>query len=186
MSTLTLRRAADYIAMPWKNGGGTTQEIARDAGIDLEGFGWRVSVASIGESGEFSRFSGYQRVITVITGAGMLLNIDGVAQPELLALQPFAFKGDSLVECRLLNGPISDFNLIYSPERFHARLQWVDGPQRFFSSAQTVLVFSVGDQVQVQDQRLGRHDCWQIDANTDLLDISVVGPCCLIELTQRG
>ncbi|MFV3016937.1 HutD family protein, partial [Pseudomonas sp. KHB2.9] len=142
--------------------------------------------ADIGESGGFSSFAGYQRVITVINGAGMVLTVDGEEQRGLLPLQAFAFKGDSQVSCRLISGPIRDFNLIYSPQRYHARLQWVDGGQRFFSTAQTVLVFSVADEVTVLGQVLGHHDCLQVDGNAGLLDISVTGRCCIIELTARG
>ncbi|RTY02700.1 HutD family protein [Pseudomonas sp. C 49-2] len=185
MSSVKVWRAAEYVRMPWKNGGGSTEEITRDAGAGLDGFGWRLSIADIAESGGFSTFAGYQRVITVIQGAGMALTVDGEEQRGLLPLQAFAFKGDSQVSCRLITGPIRDFNLIYSPQRYHARLQWIDGEQRFFSTAQTVLVFSVADEVKVLDHKLGHHDCLQVDGNTGLLDISVSGRSCIIELTAR-
>ena len=84
MSELTVLRAADYPRMPWKNGGGSTEEITRDAGEGLDGFGWRLSIADIGESGSFSRFDGYQRVITVLQGAGMHLQVDGEQSRALL------------------------------------------------------------------------------------------------------
>ncbi|EFQ65578.1 protein of unknown function DUF886 [Pseudomonas fluorescens WH6] len=184
MSSVKVWRAADYVRMPWKNGGGSTEEITRDAGAGLDGFGWRLSIADIAESGGFSTFAGYQRVITVIQGAGMVLTVDGEEQRGLLPLQAFAFKGDSQVSCRLITGPIRDFNLIYSPQRYHARLQWIDGEQRFFSTAQTVLVFSVADEVKVLDQKLGHHDCLQVDGNTDLLEVTVSGRCCVIELSN--
>lgn len=186
MTTVNLWRATQYVRMPWKNGGGSTEEITRDAGAGLDGFGWRLSIADITESGGFSTFAGYQRVITVIQGAGMVLTVDGEEQRGLLPLQPFAFKGESQVSCQLTSGPIRDFNLIYSPQRYHARLQWVDGIQRLFSTAQTVLVFSVADEVKVLEHTLGHHDCLHIDGNTGLLDISVSGRSCIIELTQIG
>ena len=186
MSEINVWRAADYVRMPWKNGGGSTEEISRDAGTGLDGFGWRLSIADIAESGGFSTFAGYQRVITVIKGAGMVLTVDGEEQRGLLPLQPFAFKGESQVSCRLITGPIRDFNLIYSPQRYHARLQWVDGVQRFFSTAQTLLVFSVADEVTVLGEKLGHYDCLQVDGNTELLEISVTGRCCIIELTALG
>lgn len=50
-------RAEGYPRMPWKNGGGSTEEIARDAGAGLDGFGWRLSIADITESGGFSTFA---------------------------------------------------------------------------------------------------------------------------------
>ena len=53
MSAIKTLRAADYPRMPWKNGGGSTLEIVKDAGKGLEGFGWRLSIADIAESGGF-------------------------------------------------------------------------------------------------------------------------------------
>lgn len=47
MSQLRVLRACDYPRMPWKNGGGFTAEITRDAGEGLDGFGWRLSIADI-------------------------------------------------------------------------------------------------------------------------------------------
>jgi len=187
MSQRTVLRAASYPRMPWKNGGGSTEEITRDAGTGLDGFGWRLSIADIAESGGFSSFAGYQRIITVLQGAGMTLQVDGNTTRALRAFDPFAFSGESQVACTLLNGAIRDFNLIYAPNRYRARLQWIDAKQRLFSSAGIVLVFSVveGLNVVVGDTSdlLGKHDCLQLETNDELLEISVDGPCCLIELT---
>ena len=182
-------RAKDYPRMPWKNGGGSTEEITRDAGTGLDGFGWRLSIADIAESGGFSTFAGYQRVITVLQGDGMTLRVDGQDTPALLPLEPFAFSGESQVSCTLLGGPIRDYNLIYARQSYDARLQWLAGEQRFFSSAGTVLVFSVTDALEVKvgnsAQQLGRHDCLQVDGNAGLLEVSSGGNCCVIELIAR-
>jgi environmental stress-induced protein Ves len=189
MNVTKVLRANDYPRMPWKNGGGSTEEITRDAGTGLEGFGWRLSIADIGESGGFSTFAGYERVITVLQGEGMTLRVDGQDTRPLLPLDPFAFSGESQVSCTLLGGAIRDFNLIYAPQRYNARLQWLDGEQRFFSSAGTVLVFNVTELLEVKagdsDAQLGRHDCLQLDGNAGLLEVSTNGPCCVIELTAR-
>lgn len=189
MSQLKVLRAADYPRMPWKNGGGSTEEITRDAGTGLDGFGWRLSIADIGESGGFSTFAGYERVITVLQGDGMTLTVDGQDARPLLPLDPFAFSGESQVSCTLLGGAIRDFNLIYAPKRYGARLQWLDGEQRFFSEAGTVLVFSVSQALELKVgnsvSQLGRHDCLQLDGNTGLLEVSSNGPCCVIELAAR-
>ena len=119
----------------------------------------------------------------------MSLTVDGQDARPLLPLDPFAFSGESQVSCTLLGGAIRDFNLIYAPQRYSARLQWLEGEQRFFTSAGSVLVFSVTEQLEVRlsegPQQLGRHDCLQLDANRGLLEISVNGPCCVIELTQH-
>jgi len=187
-------RAVDYPRMPWKNGGGSTEEITRDAGEGLDGFGWRLSIADIGESGGFSVFAGYQRIITVLQGAGMVLNVDGQDTPSLLPTDPFAFSGDSQVSCTLIDGPIRDFNLIYSPKRYSARLHWLDVqlPQRLFSSANTLLLFSVSDQLSAfvgdhAQQTLGHHDCLQVENDGSLFEIVLQATDrshgCLIELT---
>jgi uncharacterized protein len=195
MTQLTLLRAVNYPRMPWKNGGGSTEEITRDAGEGLDGFGWRLSIADIGESGGFSVFAGYLRIITVLQGAGMTLNIDGQDSEALLPSDPFAFSGDSQVSCTLLDGPIRDFNLIYAPTRYRARLQWIDvlQPQRFFTSANAFLVFSAAEQMAANvaehpPQLLDRHDCLQLDnPEGSLLEVVLYAPrasrCCVIELT---
>jgi environmental stress-induced protein Ves len=190
MSQLKVLRAIDYPRMPWKNGGGSTEEITRDGGADLDGFGWRLSIADIGESGGFSTFAGYERVITVLQGDGMTLSVDGQSTRALLPLDPFAFSGESQVSCTLLGGPIRDFNLIYAPQRYRARLQWLDGEQRFFSESGTLLVFSMTEALEVKvgnsASQLGRHDCLRLDGNAGLLEVSSNGPCCVIELTARS
>ncbi|MFJ7284312.1 HutD family protein [Pseudomonas sp. NPDC099000] len=189
MNEVKVLRAKDYPRMPWKNGGGSTEEITRDAGVGLDGFGWRLSIADIAESGGFSMFAGYERVITVLQGDGMTLRVDGQDTQPLLPLEPFAFSGESHVTCTLLGGPIRDFNLIYAPQRYDARLQWLDGEQRFFTSAGTVIVFSVTDALEAKvgshDAQLGRHDCLRLDGNVGLLEVSSNGLCCVIELTAR-
>ncbi|UVJ44350.1 HutD family protein [Pseudomonas sp. LS1212] len=190
MSQLKVLRAADYPRMPWKNGGGSTEEITRDAGKGLDGFGWRLSIADIAESGGFSSFAGYERIITVLQGDGMTLRVDGHSTRKLLPFDAFAFRGESAVSCNLLGGAIRDFNLIYAPQRYRARLQWFDvrEPVRLFSSASTVLVFSAAEQLQVELGRheaalLGEYDCLQLNGNNELLEIVLTGKCCLIELT---
>ncbi|MCY1416475.1 Protein Ves [compost metagenome] len=190
MSQLQVLRAKDYPRMPWKNGGGSTEEITRDAGEGLDGFGWRLSIADIAESGGFSSFAGYQRIITVLEGEGMRLQVDGQATRPLLPYDAFAFNGESQVSCTLLGGSIRDFNLIYAPERYRARLQWLDGSQRVFSSASTLLLFAAASQVEVTltgqgEHRLGRYDCLQLQGNDSLQTLNVQGRCCLIELTPN-
>ena len=58
--------------------------LAGDAGTGLDGFGWRLSIADIEASGGFSVFAGYQRIITVLQGAGMHLQVDGEQSRALL------------------------------------------------------------------------------------------------------
>lgn len=190
MNQPQLLRAEDYPRMPWKNGGGFTEEITRDSGDGLDGFGWRLSIADIEESGGFSSFAGYQRIISVLQGDGMRLQVDGQASRPLLPFDAFAFKGESQVSCALLGGPIRDFNLIYSPQRYRARLQWYDGTHSLFSSASTLLLFAASKHVEARGNwpgavQLGLYDCLRVENADSVLGLQVQGRVCVIELIPR-
>ena len=60
----------DYRTMPWKNGGGSTTELAifpEDAKLDH--FIWRLSTASVNTAGPFSHFSQIDRTLAILSGA---------------------------------------------------------------------------------------------------------------------
>ncbi|HKP22990.1 MAG TPA: HutD family protein [Dongiaceae bacterium] len=101
----------DYQRMPWKNGGGTTTEIWKAASLDGEML-WRLSIADVASDGPFSAFPGIDRFIMVIEGKGMELTVDGRLQRLDDLFEPFAFSGDAKTDCRLIAGPIRDFNLM--------------------------------------------------------------------------
>ena len=105
---------ADLSPTPWKNGGGSTREIVCwPPGAGMDGFDWRVSLATIAQSGPFSVFAGMDRVIVLLDGDGVRLHSAGGVDHRLdKALQPFAFSGDEALDCTLLGGPSQDFNVI--------------------------------------------------------------------------
>jgi environmental stress-induced protein Ves len=104
-------RPSDYQRMPWKNGGGTTTEIWKAVSPDGEML-WRLSIADVASDGPFSAFPGIDRVIMVIEGKGMELTVDGRPQRLDDLFKSFAFSGDAKTDCRLIAGPIRDFNLM--------------------------------------------------------------------------
>lgn len=116
-SSLDVRIVDDsqHRIMPWKNGAGTTTEIAIDpADADLGSrFRWRLSIASVQRSGPFSAFPGYERTIMLIEGGGMDLAVgDGPVRRLDRPFEPFVFSGDAPAECRLIGGAVRDFNLM--------------------------------------------------------------------------
>lgn len=116
-------------AMPWKNGGGATREIASwPPGVGLGDFGWRVSIASIAAAGPFSVFKGVDRHIMLLGGDGVRLQSgDGQLAHRLdMPHVPFAFSGDSAIDCTLLGGASSDFNVMTRRGQWHAELQVLD------------------------------------------------------------
>ena len=73
----TLITRQQFKIMPWKNGAGTTAEIdISPVGSSLQAadFDWRISSARIEDESRFSKFPGYDRILTVLSGAGLLLN----------------------------------------------------------------------------------------------------------------
>ncbi len=120
-------RFADLVPAPWKNGGGVTREIARQA-TDGE-FLWRLSIADVASEGSFSAFPGLLRILTVIDGPGMLL--DRPNQPALAAnlFEPVAFSGDEPINGLLPNGPCRDFNVIWNPRLAAASVTVAKGKQ---------------------------------------------------------
>ena len=107
-------RASDYRRMPWKNGGGETVEIAiSPAGAALDAFDWRISMARVASNGPFSRFSGIDRTLAVLSGSGIRLSVAGRAAVLLGGdTPPFAFSGDDLASAELIDGPIDDLNVM--------------------------------------------------------------------------
>jgi environmental stress-induced protein Ves len=109
---------SEYRRMPWKNGGGLTEEIAThpdDAGLD--GFDWRVSIAEVARNGPFSRFPGIDRSITLIEGGGMRLTGGDRDIVMRTPFEPYAFGGEVPIDCALIDGPIRDFNAMVRRDR---------------------------------------------------------------------
>ncbi|MGX9144067.1 HutD/Ves family protein [Mesorhizobium sp. 128a] len=107
-------RAADYRVMPWKNGGGTTTEIAVSPdGAGLDDFDWRASMARVEGGGPFSGFAGVDRTLAVLEGEGIVLDIAG-RPPERLtgASAPLSFPADVATQATLISGPITDLNVM--------------------------------------------------------------------------
>src|SRR3954463_8036751 len=73
---MRILRSTEYRRMPWRNGGGTTTEIAIAPLPSASGdrFAHRVSIADVATDGPFSRFDGYERLIMLVEGAGMILD----------------------------------------------------------------------------------------------------------------
>jgi uncharacterized protein len=123
-AAMRIIRAGDCRTTPWKNGGGSTTEIAAGPeGASLDTFDWRVSMARVASDGPFSDFPGIDRTLAVIKGAGMLLSIRSNA-PVMLSsgTEPVSFAGDTPTSARLTEGEIIDLNVMTRRGRFSHRL----------------------------------------------------------------
>ncbi len=121
MNTTKITSPGDFITMPWRNGLGSTIEVLKHQPGDS--FHWRLSMADVTEDGAFSDFSGYDRCLILINGAGVTLT-DNKKQKWPLARQLDAahFKGEDLINARLHDGPIQDFNLMTRRQNCSAKV----------------------------------------------------------------
>jgi environmental stress-induced protein Ves len=115
-------RYAELKALPWRNGGGVTREVARhprtpsvqtarQSSAPDNAWDWRISIAEVSKAGAFSAFAGMERVLTVIDGELLLLSVDGAEHP-LEKYRPFRFSGDADSAGALPTGDIRDLNVI--------------------------------------------------------------------------
>jgi environmental stress-induced protein Ves len=110
----------EYQTMPWKNGGGSTTELAIfPAGARLDNFIWRLSTAQVAVDGPFSSFPGIDRTLAVLSGAGLILHTkaeQGTTPSGAVHLTqnspPYCFAGELAVTAELSEGSVSDLNMM--------------------------------------------------------------------------
>lgn len=112
-------RASSHVRTPWKNGGGSTIQLAISPGTaGLDDFEWRISMATVASGGPFSVFAGVDRTLCILEGAGLIVDVGALSRRLLPASEPFAFSGDDPVSATLVDGAIIDFNVMTRRGRF--------------------------------------------------------------------
>nr|WP_274630713.1 HutD family protein [Mesorhizobium shangrilense] len=175
---MRLLSAADHRTMPWKNGGGTTTEIAvSPEGAGLEDFDWRLSMARVEAGGPFSVFPAIDRSLTVLEGEGIILKVGDRASIGLLRTSdPLPFPADASTSSTLIDGPILDLNVMVRRGRFtcDVRRLMLDDAAAFASDAEIILMFcSEGRAAISLDRRfeVGPKDCLCIDGWEGSMDV---------------
>jgi uncharacterized protein len=127
-----------FTPMPWKNGGGVTHEIAkveRDRRLV-----WRLSIATVASDGPFSAFPGCTRILTVLSGAGLVLRSpDGVIVAE--PLRPVRFSGDLQVTGERISADVRDLNVIFDASVVAAKVTRAIGPEELATDPGEQLAF---------------------------------------------
>lgn len=143
------RFALDAIAAtPWKNGGGSTRELACwPPATGLEDFDWRISVATIACGGPFSAFPGVDRCILLLEGGGVQLRSSNSALAHQIdePLQPFFFSGNESLECELLAETSVDFNVMTRRERCRAEIRVLHNAAALPAAAHGLVLAIRGD-----------------------------------------
>lgn len=100
---------ADCPDQSWANGAGVTRQLL--AWPTADAWSLRVSVATISQSGPYSRLAQTQRWHTILRGS-LSLTIDGHKTRLDHQSDPFAFDGEHPCDCELLQGPAQAFNVM--------------------------------------------------------------------------
>ena len=185
----TLIAYATLVAAPWKNGGGSTRELAvSPPGAQLDNFDWRISVAAITADGAFSVFPGIDRSLLLLEGECVRLTLDGARTVLLDAANPMLwFPGEAQVDAQV-SGATLDFNVMTRRSRCRHQLETLAAPCQLVRRSTSTLLFVAGDGPLLarggrQAFTLGRHDAllldaddaphWQLDA-TDAASVFLV------------
>jgi environmental stress-induced protein Ves len=156
--------------MPWKNGGGSTLELAVEPpGANLEtGFLWRLSSAEVAESGPFSSFPGLERWLFLLEGDGFLVDFGSRGRMDLREpYRPVRFLGDWPATATLAGGPSTDLNLMVDPNRIRASVEVLrlDRNRVFPLTSPTTLFFLAAGSASVPslDLHLGWHHLLRLE-----------------------
>jgi environmental stress-induced protein Ves len=151
--------------MPWKNGRGTTREIAvQPSASNPADFLWRVSVAEVNSAAPFSSFPGIDRHIVLLDGAGFRMTLDGDRTHALdTPFVPLAFAGESMVAVALIDGATRDFNLMVRRAEARGDVRVLSESGVHALDPSTVLVYVAQGRVDTRDGTLPAGDAWRVD-----------------------
>ena len=153
-------RSVDYVARPWKNGGGTTRDIAvSPPGASLDTFEWRLSLAQVDRDGPFSRFDNVDRTLVLLSGAMTLHERE--RRIDLVHNEPFAFEGERAIEATVAGGCTLDFNVMTRRGRAtHTARRESFSKQAYIETraGSTVVLFALERGLIVDGEQLDAHD----------------------------
>jgi environmental stress-induced protein Ves len=177
---LQIIRRNNLVATPWKNGGGVTRQIACfPEGSDLSTFDWRISTAEVAQDGAFSRFDGVDRRLYILDGAGLELRFGTKHVRRLRAHDYVDFAGEAEVLGALIDGPVTDLNIMVRRDRMRMRAERisVDGPARIEHGWGTAALFVLEGELSVMSGVARRHDTVLLDGTEA---VTVSGPAGLL------
>lgn len=137
---------------PWKNGGGSTKEIAihpLKSSFEKSDFTWRLSTAEVKQPGNFSIFPDFERLLTIVKGEELVLEFADLRK-SLKQGTVVKFHGEEEIACLLPQGPVTDLGLIFDPDQALTKMTLIElqgKPRSFSLSAPTVFFFCMEGEV---------------------------------------
>lgn len=180
MGQFQIFRHRNYERQVWRNGNGTTFQIAiSPEGAALTDFDWRFSIAEIEQDCDFSAFDGYDRTLVLLEGQGLFLK-DQEAGPDskeihLDAAHPMlSFRGETALRCHLAKGRTVDFNVMTKRGILGHRVEIVrhlSGQKQIDVKSEQAFIFCLGKSLDGESggQRfhLERHDMLKIEGGPE-------------------
>ncbi len=174
--------AAGRAATAWKNGGGVTREIACfPAGAGMADFTWRVSLAEVAADGPFSVFPAVERTLTLVEGAGMDLTVGGRRRLVDATCVPQDLPGDEPTDCRLLDGPVVNLNVMWRRGAPSPTVAVVRGRLGLRAAHALIVALGEGGSADVDGVRLARHDALLLTGED--ATVHAHGPTAVVGLT---
>ena len=156
-------RLSDCPSQSWKNGLGSTREIAiHPDGAGSDDFLWRVSIAEVDSAAPFSRFPGIDRQIALLDGNGFTMTLDDERVHALTTpFAPFTFAGEASVAVTLVDGPTRDFNLMVRRAQARGDIRVWQEPGTQTPDPSTVLVYCAHGMIDTTEGPLHAGDAWR-------------------------
>ena len=127
MTWLQVLKPSDYKAVPWKNGGGVTNDVLLlPKGSTQDNFDIRLSLAPIVTEGAFSAFPGIDRHITLLSQQALSL-VFGNDVRVLKRLEPMYFDSGLQPVSKLADGAVRVFNIMTRRGRWNAQVMPATG-----------------------------------------------------------
>ncbi|MFM1868280.1 MAG: hypothetical protein RL591_1688, partial [Planctomycetota bacterium] len=123
MQSLQLLTPSHYRRVPWKNGLGSTLEIATNAAEPGGPWTWRLSLADVPTRAPFSAFPGIDRHLAVLDGAGMTLEraTEQIEVPR--EGRAFSFTGEDAIIGTPVGSGVRDANLMLHRTKWTGSLE---------------------------------------------------------------
>jgi uncharacterized protein len=140
---------------PWKNGGGVSLVFAElrapeAAPDDWSGVIWQFGRTTISAPTPFSDLSGYDRLQTVISGRGLVLETNAGEVDLREPLRVVRYDGALKIMTRLESGPVEVVNLMGRRDRVALEMHVIEVGGSLDLKEGTVILYAPGGQVEAE------------------------------------
>ncbi len=182
----TLIQTEKLPLQPWKNGLGVTTEIAiHPTGADFKknDFHWRVSSALITGDNTFSQFTGYNRLLFILSGHGLILN----KSKTIINGESHRFLGEDAVECSLVKGSVLDLGVIFNRNRYRSEMDVIaiEKPTDFKFEKGTYFLKGLTSSIYLGETAVPANDMIRIEAPDSAIVAAEKYPAKILKISIR-